>query len=132
MGPIGADALARGAHFVLALGSFVGAVEDAVCGQDQVSAGADVQAAFEVVAGSFQFAGLLHEKVGGDDAAVADDVQLALVEDARGDGAEHKLLAIEDDGVTGIGATGEAGYNVVFGGEDINDLTFSFVAEDDA
>ena len=128
----GANALTGGANLVLALGGLVGAVEHTVCGQDEVCAAADVQTALEVVAGAFQFHGLGHEEVGGNDTTVADDVQLALVEDARGDAAEHELLAFEDDGVSGIGTTGKSCHNVVAWGEYVYNLTFSFVAEDDA
>ena len=94
-----ADALAGGAHFVLALRRFVGAVEHAVRGQNEVSAAADVQAVGDGIACGFQFARLGHEQVGRNDATVADQIQFTGIEDARGDRTEHKFLSVEDDGV---------------------------------
>ena len=126
------DAFARGAHLVLALGGLVGTVEHAVGGQDEVCATADVQPLPEVVAGGFQLAGFLHEEVGRDDAAVANDVELALVEDSAGNAAEHELLSLEDDGVSGVRTACKACNNVVPGCEHVHHLAFSFVAEDDA
>ena len=78
----GADAFACGAYFVFAFGGFVGAVEDAVGGEYEVGAPADVETVFDLIACAFEFTGFGHEEVGGYDAAVADDVELALVEDA--------------------------------------------------
>ena len=103
-----------------------------MCGQDEVGAAADVQTALQIVASLLQFHGLCHEQVGSDDAAVADDVQFALVEDTRGDAAEDELLALEDDGVSGIWTAGKTCHNVVAWGEYVYNLTFAFVAEDDA
>ena len=78
----GADALSCGAHFVLSLGCLIGAVEHTVRGQDEMGALADVQTALEVVTGSLQLMCLGSEQVGSYHAAVAYDVQFALIEDA--------------------------------------------------
>ena len=54
---------------------FVGTVEETVCRQDEVCATTYVQAfAYGRIASIFQFEGFVHEKVRGNDAAIADDV----------------------------------------------------------
>ena len=101
-------------------------------GQDEVGAAADVQALSERVAGILQFASLGHEEVGGNDAAVANDVDFTLVKDSGGDGAEHEFFAIEDDGVAGVRAARKACHYIVARSEIIHHFTFAFVAEDNA
>ena len=128
----GADALTGRAHFVFALRRFVGAVEHAVRGQNEVSAAADMQAVGDGIARGLQFVRLGHEQVGRNDATVADQIQFTGIEDARGDRTEHKFLSVEDDGVAGIGAAGKARHQVVARSEIIDDLAFAFVAEHDA
>ena len=127
-----ADAFARRTHFVFAFGGFVGAVEHTVGGQDEVGAATDVQAVGDGVAGRLQFLRFAHEEVGRNDAAVADDIDFIFVEDAGGNGTKHKLLSIEDDGVSGIGAAGKTRHEVVLGREEIDHLSLALVAEDDA
>ncbi len=126
------DALTRGAHFVLALGSFVSAVEHAVGRKDEVSALADVKTLGELVASGFELMSLSHEEVGSNDATITYDVHLTLVEYARGNGTQHEFLTVEDNGVAGVGATGETCYHVVTGGEIVHHLALAFIAENDA
>jgi hypothetical protein len=128
----GADALAGGAHFGLTFGGFVGTVQDTVGRQDQVGALADVQTSFQVVSCGLQFLGFGHEQVRSDDATVADDVHFVFCEDARRDGAEHELLAFENDGVSGIRAACETGHHVIFRGKHVYHFSFAFVSENDA
>ena len=92
-------------------------------------AAADVQAVGERIARSLQFARLVHKQVGGYDAAVADDVHLVLGEYAGGNGAQHKLLAVEDDRVPRIASACEARYDVIPRGEEIYYLPLAFVSE---
>ena len=91
-----------------------------------------MQTAAEVVACGFQLFGFSHEQVGGNHTSVADDIQFTFVEDAGRNGAKNELLAAEDDGVAGIGASGETCYDIVARGEHIDDFSFTFVAENDA
>lgn len=126
-----ANALTRGAHLVLALGGLVGAVEHTMGGENQMGALADVQTLGQLIASCLQLVGFCHEEVGGNHATIADDVHLALVEDAGGNGTEHEFLAIEDDGVAGIGAASKTGYHVVTRGEIVDHFAFAFVAEND-
>jgi hypothetical protein len=98
--------------------------------QDEVGALGDMEAAPDVVAGSLQLIGLCHEEVGGQHATVAYDVYLALAEDAGGNGAQHKLLAVEDYGVAGIGTAGKACHHIILRSEIIYYLSLAFIAED--
>ena len=127
-----ADTLAGRADLVLSFGCLEGTVQNPVCGQDEMCPFADVQTALEVVASFFEFTGFLHEEVWSNDTAVTDDVELAFIEDAAGNAAEHKLLSFEDDGVSSVWPACEAGYYIIIRGEHIHYLSFSFVAEDDA
>ena len=128
----GANAFARGAHLVLAFGGLIGAVQHTVCGQNEVCPLADVQAFGEFVASGLQFVRLGHEEVGSNHAAVTYDVDFLLVEDARGNAAQHKLLAVEDDGVSRIRAAGKACHHVVAGRKVVHHFTLALVAEYDA
>lgn len=77
-----ANALASGANLVLALCCLVGTIEHTVGRQNEVGAAADVQTLGQFIAGSFEFVGLGHKEVGGYHAAVANDIDFALVENA--------------------------------------------------
>ena len=127
-----ADALPGGAHFGFAFCGFVGTVQHPVRGQDEVCPFADVQALFQVVSCGFEFFGFGHEQVRRDDTAVSDDVHFVFGEDARGDGAEHEFLAVEDDGVSRVRAAGEAGDHVIIRSEHVHDFSFSFISENDS
>ena len=93
---------------------------------------ADVEAGGDVVAGGLEFAGFCHEEVGRDDATVAYDVDFAFIEDARRNGAQHEFLSVEDNCVAGVGTSGKAGDYIVARREEIHDLAFAFVAENNA
>ena len=126
------DSLAGGSHLVLAFGSLIGTVEHTVGGKNKVCTAADVQALRQAVASGLQLVGLLHEEVRCDDAAIAYDVQLILVENTGGNAAEHELFAFKYDGMSGIGATGKTGDHIIARSKIVDDFAFSFVAENDA
>ena len=128
----GAYALAGGAHLVLSLGGLVGTVEHTVGGQDEMGAAADVQAVGQRITGGFEFFGLGHEEVGGNDAAVADDVDFPFVEDARRNGAQHEFLSFKDNGVSGVGTARKTGHHIVARSKVVDYLTFAFIAKYDA
>ena len=124
----GADALEGGAYLGAALGLLVGGVHHAVGGQDEVGFLADKQ----VLCGIDTFLGegvnLLAEDAGLDEDPVAYEVGFLLVEDAAGDDVQHMLGAVELEGMASVGAALETGYYVVFGGQDVDNLTLAFVA----
>jgi len=62
---------------------------------DEVGLLGDMKTLLQGVTTGLQGLGLLHEEVGSEDNAIADDVNLTTLENTRGDGAEHILLAIE-------------------------------------
>ena len=75
-------ALACSTHLVLALRGFDGSVEHTVCGHNEMSLLRDVQTALKVVSALLKILSLLHEEVGSEYHAVADDVDLASLENA--------------------------------------------------
>jgi hypothetical protein len=63
-----------------------------------------------------------------EDDAIADYVEDVGVENATWHLVQHVLLAIEGEGMAGVGAALKAGYGIVGRGEHIHDFSFSFVA----
>jgi hypothetical protein len=63
-----------------------------------------------------------------EDDAITNYVEDVGVENAARHLVQHVLLAIEGEGMAGVGATLKAGYGIVGGGEYVNDFPFSFVA----
>ena len=123
-----ANALTGGAYLVLALLCLVGSVEYAVGGHDEMCLLRNVQALTQLMAAGLQCLCLLHEEVGGEHDAIADNVYLATLEDARGDGAKNILLTFKLQGVSSIGTALETGYHIILRGQHVDHLTFSFVA----
>ena len=122
------DALTRSAYLVLTFLGLVGSVQHAVCRHDEMCLLRDVQTRLQLVAALLQCFCLVHEEVGSQHHAIADDVHLTALEDARGDRAQHVLLAFELQRVTGVGTTLEASHYVILRGQHVDHLTFSFVA----
>lgn len=127
VGVAGTDTLAGGADFRLALGAFAGGVEQTVGRQDDVGLAGNLEDGLEVDARGLEFACLLGEENGVEHDARADDVDLAVLEDAGGDRAENEFLSVELKGVSGVGTALETGDYVVAGSQDIDNLAFAFV-----
>ena len=123
----GTDALARRADLGAALGRLVRGVEHAVRGQDQVGLLRNAELFGQVMAAGSQRFGLLAEKHRVDHHAVADDVGLAALENARRNRAEHVFLAVEFQRVTGIGTALEAGHHLVTRRQHVHNLPFALV-----
>ena len=126
------DALARSAHFALTLCRFISAVEHAVRGENQVCAATDVQTFCNLITRTLQFARLIHKEVGSNHATITDDVHLALVKDARGDGTKYKLLAIKDNSVTSVRTASKTRHEVIARSKIVHHFTLTFVAKDNA
>ena len=77
---------------------------------------------------SFQAGDLFGEDDRVDHHAVADDVDRAVPENARGNRVQHVLLALEVEGVPCIRAALEPGDHPVGGSEHVHDFPFSLVA----
>ena len=125
----GANALARSTNLVLAFGCLVCTIQNAVRGQDEVCAAADVQTVLQVIAGTLQFLCFCHEQVRCNNASVTDDVQLSFVKNTGWYRTEDKFLSFKDNRVTCVGTTCETCNHVVLRCEHINDLTFAFIAK---
>ena len=128
----GADTFTGGAYLVLAFGGLIGTVEHTMGGQYKMGAPADMQTFGKGITGLFELAGLNHKKVGGNHTAVADDIDLALIEYSGGNGPEYKFFSVKNDGMSGIGTAGKAGHYIVTRCKEIHHLTLAFVTEDNA
>ena len=102
-------------------------VEHAVRGQNQVGLLRNAELFGQVMAAGSQRFGLLAEKHRVDHHAVADDVGLAALENARRNRAEHVFLAVEFQRVTGIGTALEAGHHLVTRRQHVHNLPFALV-----
>ena len=122
------DALASSTHLVLALLRFIGSVEHTVSRHDEMRLLGDMQTGMQVVTTGLKCLGLVHEEIRSEHYAIADNVHLATLEDARGDRAQHILLAFKLQRMTCIRASLETGNHIVLRGQHIDHLTFSFVA----
>jgi len=59
---------------------------------------------------------------------VADDVLQPRAKNARRHRMEHELFTVENKRMPGVGASLEAGDDVVLGGKNVNNLSFAFVS----
>ena len=82
----------------------------------------------QVVATGLKCLGFVHEEVWSKHHTISNNVHLATLEDAGGDGTQHILLAFKFQRVTGIRSSLETGNHIVLRGQHIDHLTFSFVA----
>ena len=124
-----ADAAAGGADGVALGAGFASAILGLVVGHDHVRLVADA----EVVGGDGEALGdelvdLGEEGFGVEDDAVADEVHDARAEDADGEQVGGVLLAVDANGVAGVGAAAVADDDLGLLGEEINDLALAFIA----
>ena len=124
----GTNALAGGTYLVLAFLGLIGGIEQTVGGHDEMGLLGDMQALLQFMAAGLERLGFLHEQVGSQYDTITDDIRFSTLEDARGNGAKHILLALELQRMTGIGTALKTSHHIILRGEHINYLTFSFVA----
>ena len=124
----GTNALAGGTYLVLAFLGLIGCIEQTVGGHDEMGLLGDMQALLELMAAGLESLGFLHEQVGSQYDTITDDIYFTALENARGNGAKHILLALELQRMTGIGTALKTSHHIILRGEHINYLTFSFVA----
>ena len=96
-------------------------------GQDDVRAVRDADAR-SVDAALLHGVHLFERDFGIEDDAVADDVRLAVVKDARGQEAQLEFLALDADGVSGIAAALIAHDRIGLLGEVVDDLSLALIA----
>ena len=122
------DALAGSAHLVLTFLSLVGSIEHAVSGHNEMSLLRDMQTRLQLMAALFQRLGLFHEEVGSQHHTIADDVHLAPLKDAGGNGAQYILLPLKLKRVTSIRTALKTSHYVILWGQHVDHLSFTFVA----
>ena len=103
------------------------AVQDAMIRQDDVRTVRDADAR-RVDAALLHCVHLFERDFGIEDDAVADDVRLAVVKDARRQKTQLELLALDADGVSGIAATLIAYDRIGLLGEVVDDLSLALIA----
>ncbi len=124
----GADAALGRADLVAALAQFAGFVEGAMVGQDEVGRFADEQAAGQLDAALFEAFDFADQRDRIDDDAVGDDAFFSRAQDAGGDEVQDEFFLADLDGVAGVVAALRADDDVGLLGEDVDDLSFSFIA----
>ena len=103
------------------------AVEVLVVGHDDVGIAGDLEAlGGDALLG--EHVDLLEQDLGVDDAAVSDHGEGALVHDAGGNLVQGELLAVGDDGVTGVCAARITADHVKVAGDEVGDLALALVA----
>ena len=132
LGISGTYTLTCSADLVLTLSGLISTIQHTMSGQNQMGALGNMETALEVVSCSLKFLSLSHKQVGSNHTAVADDIELTLIEYTAGDAAEHELLTFEYNGVSGIRTACKTGYDIILGGETVDDLTFTFVTKNNA
>jgi len=124
----GTDAAAGGADGLLAAGHLTGVIQGHVVGEDQRAGFADGEPLTGRHPGLVQHLQLLQQRRRGEHHAVAYQAAHILAQDAGGDQVQHGLLAVDDQGVTGVVAPLEACHRVGLVGEQIHHLALSFIA----
>ena len=122
-----ADTLARGADLGAALGGLVGRVEHAVRRKDQMGLLRYDELPGQIMAAGRQRLGLLAEQDGVQHHAVADDVGLASLEDARRYRTQDVFLTAEFQRMTRIGTALETCYDLIAGSQHVHDLSLALV-----
>jgi hypothetical protein len=123
----GADAASRRADLQPPELRLARRVQQQVVRHDEVRVRAEPQAA-RVDAARLEPVDLVGEHARIDDGAVADDAELAGIEDPGGDEVELPRLAVADDRVPGVVAALEAHDGVGALGEEIDDLALALIA----
>ena len=103
------------------------AVEVFVPRHDDVRVARDAQAG-AVEALGLEVVDLLEDDGRVDDAAVADDGEDVLVDDARRNLVKGEVMAVRDDGVAGVRAAAVAADHVEVTGDEVGDLSLALVA----
>ena len=107
---------------------FAKGVEQPVVRENEIGTVTDEQITVDGNAARLEVVNFFEQSQRVDDDAVADDVELAGIEDAGGDEMENVLLVADLDGVPGVVAALIADDNVGLLGQDVNDFAFAFIA----
>ena len=124
-----ADALACRTYLTAAHGALAGGIEKTVCRHYQMCLFRYFENRVEIDAIGLELLGLATEKHRVENDTITYHIGYgSLGEHARGNGAEHMLVSVEFECVSGVGAALETGYHIVLGSEDIDNLALAFVA----
>ena len=123
------DAAPRRPDLAFAAQALAREVDRLVVRHDQVRLVADLEARVvgQVAAGA-ERGQLRDQYLRIDHDAVGDDADLSLMQHARRDQVQHRLLLADEQRVTGVVAAAEAHDDVGVAGEDVDDLALALVA----
>src|SRR5262249_49456504 len=123
-----ADAAGGGPDLPFASSSLGQQIEVPVVGKDQVRLVADHEPPLDVDSVSGQLIDLGEERLQIDDDAVPDDAGQLAMQNAGGDEAQHEFRAVDVHGVSCVVPALVPCHDIEARGEQIDHLTFSFVA----
>src|SRR4051794_23235995 len=124
----GTDAALGRANLVLALQHFTLGVQFAVIREDQVSGFADEKVLVNLYPELFHSLDFVHQPDGINHHTVADDAYLVLAQNARRNQVQNVFFFSDVNRVTGIIAALGPHNDIGVLRQDVNDLSFSFVA----
>ena len=87
-----------------------------------------MEALLEVVTALLQILCLCHEEVRSENHAVTYNVDLTTLENARGDAAQHVLLAFELQGMSCVRTSLKTSNYIILRSKDVYDLSLSLIA----
>ena len=88
----------------------------------------DMQTVLQLMTAGLQSLGFVHKEVGSQNHAVANDIHLSTLKNTRWNRAQHVFLSLELQRVASIRTTLETSNNIILGSQNIDYLTFSFIA----
>ena len=124
----GTNAAAGGANLASGLVGFPRLIKSHMVGQDKMGFVADTEAPRGNIHAVFrQTVRFLQEDKGVQHNTVANEAGFAFMENARGNGVQNGLLAIDGNGVPGIVAALKTHNNITCGSEHVDDLALAFI-----
>ena len=125
----GADSATGGADLLAGCaGGLFRLVERTMVEHHHLRTRGDEEAAFRLDPGGAESLDLLNEIQGVHHNTIADDANLAIVENSAGDKTQHTLLAFGDNRVTRIGTTLIAHHEIRLIGKNVNNLALAFIS----
>jgi len=123
----GTDATPRGADGLLATGNLPCLVQRHMVGKNERAGLAQTDAAARLHARLFQLGQLLQQRFRGEHHPVADEATHPFTQDTRGDEVQHRLPAVDDQGMAGVVPALETHHGIRLVGKEIDDLALALI-----
>src|SRR5574344_1132225 len=115
-------------NLVLTLGSLVSAIKNTMCWHNEMSLLRNVQTIFQLMTTLFQVHSFVHKQIRSQDYTVTDDIHFTTLEYTRRDRTETIFLTFEFKRMTSIRTTLKTCYHIIVWRQNVNYLTFTFIA----